>query len=87
MDKDMEISMAEIEDKDGKVYILFLPSNSMTENELSWYNKQFKQEWDEQMEYSKLIIAYGKLDNGYKIIESGKDMIQDIISESEENND
>ena len=87
MKRDLQISMAEVEDKEGKVYILFLPSNKMTENELSWYNKQFKQQWDEQMQHSKLIIAYGELDNGYEIIESGKDIIQDIISEDEENND
>lgn len=83
MDKDMQVSMAEIEDKEGKVYILFLP-DGMDENQLSWYNKQFRDEWQDIMDHSKLIVAYGELDNGYELIESSKDMIQDIISEDGE---
>lgn len=83
MDKDMQVSMAEIEDKKGKVYILFLP-DGMDENQLSWYNKQFRDEWQDIMDHSKLIVAYGELDNGYELIESSKDMIQDIISEDGE---
>lgn len=79
----MQVSMAEIEDKEGKVYILFLP-DGMDENQLSWYNKQFRDEWQDIMDHSKLIVAYGELDNGYELIESSKDMIQDIISEDGE---
>jgi hypothetical protein len=83
MDKDMQVSMAEIEDKEGKVYILFLP-DGMDENQLSWYNKEFRDEWQDIMDHSKLIVAYGELDNGYELIESSKDIIQDIISEDGE---
>lgn len=82
----MQISMAEIEDKEGKVYILFLPPG-MDESQLSWYNKQFRDEWQDIMDHSKLIVAYGELDNGYEIIESSKDMIKDIISEDGEENE
>lgn len=79
----MQVSMAEIEDEEGKVYILFLP-DGMDENQLSWYNKQFRDEWQDIMDHSKLIVAYGELDNGYELVESSKDMIQDIISEDGE---
>lgn len=85
MDKDFQISMAEIEDKKGKVYILFLP-DGMSESQLSWYNKSFRDEWQDIMDHSKLIIAYGQLDNGYELIESSKDMIEDIISEDGDKN-
>jgi len=83
MDKDIQISVGEMVDEEGKVYIMFLPKG-MTEDELSWYEKQFRQQWDETMDHSKLIIGYGSINNGYEIIESSKDMIQDIISEDGE---
>lgn len=83
MKRDINISVAEIENDPDKCYIFFIPSD-MPEQELDWWFNKFPEQWSEEMD-SQLLIAPASLETEYEIIESSTNKIKELLEEIENN--
>lgn len=75
-------TITEIEDEEGKVYLVAADSLELTESEKAYLFEGFREEWEERFDHAELILSPVAFEDG-QILELDKDELKGLLRDDE----